>query len=1222
MRPNTSFFWLIGATIFFFCVSKGIELYYNDARLLKGYTEEIATHLQYQEALIQTLIADTTFIEAQYKKSKEEPTNYSIDPSLPFNLCLYKQDKLIYWSNSIAFPNDELLGALQTQPILFRKLSNGYYRVAKYPIPTATSRGDFGVSLIPIKWSYTSTLKHLKEQFEPIDKNISGTIGISTSPTNFPIMDTDGQPICYLQEMGNFKDKTVLSWTLGLYLLSFLLLGFLLNTVALQLNQTNKAWVGPCFLLFTVFGIRYLSMYFGWTEQFDELQIFQSSFHKTNISIGDLLINIILLLWIVIFFHRESKANVISTNFSLGIRTMLTTMNYLSVVLALLLLISVFKSLVLNSGFPFNFKNVFNLEPYSIIAVMGIILLLFTQFIFSHRMMLAIRQIEMTRKGRLGALFLATLLSLPIIHFIDLHIPIYYSALIAFIFILTYDMFVDFENPGLIWLVVWIIFFAGFSSGLLNSYNYDKEVMDEFKFAQALAEEKDVLAEESLLRLDETFTAFIDKEKSLTNAEVKDAIGTIIFKENYLYNNYDYLIECPATLDSLDWAIHKTQLATQQKLEATTAPNHLRYEPSKGGHYSYQFDGTAHPLYPLSVEFTKKGQKIATIYSELLLDKTFKDLKGLDAYSFAIYKNGKVVESDGISLNKISSAFEQTPEAGTYVRQTHEEYSDFLYNHDDITFVLLSKKKNGFFHPISLFSYIFGLLIMTVLFFALINLRLKILPDNLNFDIGKKPSLKNRIQFSTILLTLVSFVVIAVISVIFLRNNWIDYHEDRLKRKVRSVQLDSEEWLQYHDNSVDFLKTRVTRLSKTHRTDVNLFDLHGNLINSSQQEIYDRGILPPKMNASAFHEFEAEPYKEFYQVEEKISDQTYKSAFVPLKGKDGMPLAYLGVPYYTKQGSLDDEISDFMGSLLNVYVFLLIIAGWSSIFFANSITRPLTTIGEKLQEVKLGKPNTPLKWDTNDEIGTLITEYNQMIVKLDDSAQLLAKSEREGAWREMAKQVAHEIKNPLTPMKLSIQYLTHAYKSRPDDIEPLMQRVSTTLIEQIDNLAHIANEFSNFAKMPRANNQEFIVNDLVESVYDLFKERDDADVLLNLPATDFPVFADKNQLMRVLNNLIKNAIEAIPANRRGKIEVSLYQEETMSIIKVSDNGMGIPEEMKKKVFVPNFTTKNSGTGLGLAISKNIIESVNGKIYYETEANVGTDFYVELPIEHNNVLEMA
>ena len=229
---------------------------------------------------------------------------------------------------------------------------------------------------------------------------------------------------------------------------------------------------------------------------------------------------------------------------------------------------------------------------------------------------------------------------------------------------------------------------------------------------------------------------------------------------------------------------------------------------------------------------------------------------------------------------------------------------------------------------------------------------------------------------------------------------------------------------------------------------------------------------------------------------------------------------------------------------------------------------------------------------------------------------MLKQSEREGAWREMAKQVAHEIKNPLTPMKLSMQHLVRAFQSNPDNIEPLLKRVSQTLIEQIDGLSKIASEFSNFAKMPRAENESFVINDLVVSVYDLFNEDhlDSLDIHLHLPEKRYQVFADKGHIMRVLNNLVKNAIQAIPDERKGKVDISVFEKEDRVVIKVSDNGQGISEEMREKVFYPNFTTKNSGMGLGLAISKNIIDALEGDIYFETTPNVGTDFYVELPIQ--------
>ena len=405
--------------------------------------------------------------------------------------------------------------------------------------------------------------------------------------------------------------------------------------------------------------------------------------------------------------------------------------------------------------------------------------------------------------------------------------------------------------------------------------------------------------------------------------------------------------------------------------------------------------------------------------------------------------------------------------------------------------------------------------------------------------------------------------------------------------------------------------------------DFNLYSLDGQLIKSSGKEVFNNGLLAPKMNMYALQYLNSLKKAEtpILQIQESIgNDQQFISAFTSILDTKGQKVAYMSVPYSNQQRTLQNDVLNFMGNLVNVYVFLLILAGGSSVWVAETITKPITAIGENLKELILGKSNEPLQWRTNDEIGALVTEYNRMIVKLEHSANLLARSEREGAWREMAKQVAHEIKNPLTPMKLSIQYLQHAFKSNPDNIEPLLKRVSTTLIEQIDSLAQIASEFSNFAKMPRANNQQIVLNDLVESVYDLFKESKNTDIELSLPDRDFYVFADRNHLVRVFNNMIKNAVEAIPDTRRGKILVALLEVEGKAMVKVQDNGVGIPEDKREKVFVPNFTTKNSGTGLGLAISKNIIESVSGKIYFETEKDVGTTFFVELPIEDMVLVE--
>jgi nitrogen fixation/metabolism regulation signal transduction histidine kinase len=377
------------------------------------------------------------------------------------------------------------------------------------------------------------------------------------------------------------------------------------------------------------------------------------------------------------------------------------------------------------------------------------------------------------------------------------------------------------------------------------------------------------------------------------------------------------------------------------------------------------------------------------------------------------------------------------------------------------------------------------------------------------------------------------------------------------------------------------------------------------------------GILKDRMNVPPLIALQKGGESIFIYSDESDPLTNYRTAFFSIVSEDNRLLGFAGLPFYPGHTEAANCVKVFMGALLNVSVFLLIIAGAFALAVANSITRPMTVLGQKLKEFKLGKSNEPIEWKAKDELGLLIQEYNQMIVKLDESADLLALTEREVAWREMAKQVAHEIKNPLTPMRLSIQHLQHAMQNAdPIESRQLVQRVGMTLIEQIDNLSRIAAEFSTFAKMPKPQYERIILNDLVASVHDLFKKRDDMDFNLYVPIDEIYVNADKSHLLRVLNNLIKNAIQAIPGSRRGVIDIRLEKHGDRAIIQVNDNGKGISREMREKVFYPNFTTKTSGTGLGLAISKNIVESFGGRIYFETEEGVGTRFYFELPLLKN------
>ncbi len=224
----------------------------------------------------------------------------------------------------------------------------------------------------------------------------------------------------------------------------------------------------------------------------------------------------------------------------------------------------------------------------------------------------------------------------------------------------------------------------------------------------------------------------------------------------------------------------------------------------------------------------------------------------------------------------------------------------------------------------------------------------------------------------------------------------------------------------------------------------------------------------------------------------------------------------------------------------------------------------------------------------------------------------LVRLEREGAWREMAKQIAHDIKNPLTTMKLSMQQLERV-SSNPEQAAAYLRKVITRLIEQIDSLAQIASEFSMFANLDIRNKSSMVINEVVESVHDLFSEQNNVALELVLPKELYHILGDKNHLIRVFNNLVINAIQSIPSDRQGHVKVSLVRDGNMTVVQISDNGGGIPPEIGERVFEPNFTTKTSGSGLGLAICKKIIEAHDGNIRFETRENEGTDFFVEIPV---------
>ena len=295
-----------------------------------------------------------------------------------------------------------------------------------------------------------------------------------------------------------------------------------------------------------------------------------------------------------------------------------------------------------------------------------------------------------------------------------------------------------------------------------------------------------------------------------------------------------------------------------------------------------------------------------------------------------------------------------------------------------------------------------------------------------------------------------------------------------------------------------------------------------------------------------------------------------------------------------------------------MYAIIFLLSSVISLFITRWITATFKIITQQFEHLNLQK-NDRVSWPYDDEVGLLVREYNKMVTKVEANATLLAQSERETAWREMAQQVAHEIKNPLTPMKLNIQYLQQAMKNDNPNIKELTDKVSDSIIEQINNLSYIASEFSNFARMPDAKAEEIDLKDLLHKALELYQNNEQVTITTAFGEGNTDVLADRSQLLRVFTNLLENAKQSIPEGRQGAIKVALHTEDEYALISIADNGIGIDEEAIKKIFQPYFTTKSSGTGLGLAMTKKIIEFWKGAIWFETVDGVGTTFYIKLPV---------
>ncbi len=841
--------------------------------------------------------------------------------------------------------------------------------------------------------------------------------------------------------------------------------------------------------------------------------------------------------------------------------------------------IAIAVSLLQESVFNYvNIDAVFSTGLLGITILSALTLLFISIFLMQMSVFKRIIAKEADFKNRFKVLGISMVSLVPVIILLDL--PLLPSLIATASYTLFFDLFLDNKRVSITWCIWWIIIIGAFLSLLIfNRINHQQDI-----FTQQTLEEVYQKPSQVLLKTIESQYARIHELELDKISTIPDPFKIAsydieefykediqILKDTLFYDfSHFYCFDArgKSLIEDSDYLLTQVNSVVERSIQLK---DDILYDPfSKALTFIFDLKNDNHPNSPFTLYIVLSKEKNNSTFT-----------------NYQLYKGDQYYK-------QLSPQYPETFSFDTAENMTLANGKKFIGTSFPNGFNALSARDvTDLIKPISLFSYLFVLMVMITTLLLLFNSAFKFLPNRITTDFFFN-SLQNKLQITVILLIVVTFIFIGLVTIFYVNRLSERYAYNMLERKLEmSMRL-----FKQSNFDINTFQNTINDLHFAENIHLYLLDDEGEMITSNHGAPFVAATDLQQDTSLVLRQF-SQHGKPTYGMTSKLTFSNLDPLFIKIVSNN--------------PSDRISNVNDFMGTLINIYVFLFIIAGTIAIFISKPITDPITAIGERMRQLKLGKENKPLSYDKNDELGALVNEYNQMIEKLDSSSKLIAQTERDMAWREMAKQVAHEIKNPLTPMKLSIQYLQRAISVADADPQVLVKRISHTLIEQIDNLSQIANEFSNFGTLPEGNNEKVSLNEVVEAIHDLFRKRDDMDIYLEEPIDDIIVFADKHHLIRILNNLVKNAMQAIPDDRRGKIHLKLYQDKNKALIKVSDNGTGIPDYMKDKVFTPNFTTKNSGTGLGLAISANMIESFNGRIYFETEENVGTDFYIDIPL---------
>ncbi len=1174
----------------------------NQIQLVLKSKKELLLHDMEE---LQNRLTQTVSKRQRYKNISDFEEDLEKDG---FALFAIKRNSLIFWSDkSFILPS---LLQLSKMPTPVCKFNNGWYYLKKKRL------GDiFFLGFILIKKEYPYSNKFLKNGFAP-DYHISDNYNITTNRiVGEPIYDENQQYLfsIYRNDMDFSTYQTVNNS--GIYYGVFFVLFLLLCSMMIRgIKSQKKGVIALLIWVIILISVRYVMLYWDIPSSFSQLEIFSPILFASSTilpSLGDFLINAFCIYLFVATLSKCCSQYFISSSISTRKRHFIFVGYNIAYWALFLLFADWLQRLVNDSSFRL---QLFVFQENGFYVLVGFLIVVLLIYALGEIAFLIERTLLRNVKVYHYILASVLLAIIPVLYgYSVLHHTFLFmiAPLLVLILILFFKNKRNSNNKHSLHMLLMLLI-AVITTYHINYLSNKKEEQERLVATMNLSSEYDPTSENLLVEMQKKIDqdALLKQLCSMAQKNEKEIINYL--KAKYFTGYWEQF--------SQQFTICYASDDLQIRPDNSTQNCYLFFNemlvqwgeniPNTNFYTLNEFDGIISYLGILTFNdevdrrvrvFIRLDSKIGyegAGYPDLLIDgKTSMQDKNYN-YSFAKYRSGTLIASSGeFNYYSNSDIFGENPQ--TTINRVLDGYNHTLYRFEN-NLVVMSTPNQSWYVQLITIPYIFVLLYLVGFVVWLLS--------SYSWQFKLHLSFKDRIQYAIVGLLMLFFFVLVSGTVYYTIKQSNDENHSVLHDKLRLIK---EEVENINLKNVPLLTNYLRRLSAIIYADIHVYDSSGRLITSSRMEIFNKQLQSPLMSFSAFSELLGKNKTSFIH-QEKIGNLSYLSAYESILDANNQIIGYVNLPYFLKSEELKRKMFNLILAGINLHLLIILLAIILSVFLSNKLTRPLRLIQKRLKETRIGAYGEKVDYVNDDEIGELVTAYNEMQAELQKSAEKLALSERESAWREMARQIAHEIKNPLTPMKLSIQFLQRRFAEQSPDREEQLQKVSTTLIEQINTLSAIATAFSSFAKMPPANNQEQNLIAILEHVLTLFQSNV-TNISLHLNGVeDASVYVDKERFIRVFVNLINNAIQAIPSTQLGEINITLKEKDTAYIVTVADNGMGITEAIKEKLFYPNFTTKSGGMGLGLAITKKIVENANGKIWVESEVGHGATFFVELP----------